>query len=335
MPVSVVTVAYNSGKALLRMLDSLRTEKDVEQVIVVDNGGGGEEIDEAERRDGVDVIRPGLNLGFAAGCNLGARQATGDVLLFLNPDTVVREGAVAELARTVSDQNVAGAMARLLLASDPTALNSAGAAIHITGLGWSTGHGQSAGDPAGLREVTYANGSVLAMRRALFEELGRFTEQLFIYHEDLELGWRARMRGYRMVQNTAADVLHDYEHGRNPVKYYFMERNRIIFVSTAYSLRLLLLLTPVLLAAEVGLTAVSIKDRWFGAKASGWRWCAANGRWILRHRRRLQQERTVRDRELARFLTPIVDPAMIELPRPLRVVNPLLAAYWSLVRRLL
>lgn len=335
MPVSVVTVAYDSGDALLRCLDSLETEEQVQQVIVVDNGDGGPEIDAAAAREGVEVLRPGRNLGYAAGSNLGAGRATGDVLLFLNPDTVVKPGAVGALVRTLQDPNVGAAMGRLLLASDPERLNSAGAAIHISGLGWSSGHGQPAETVTTLREIPYANGSALAVRRELFEQLGGFTDELFLYHEDLELGWRARMRGLRIVLNPAADVLHDYEHGRNPTKYYFMERNRIVFVASAYSLRLLLLLAPVLLFAEVGLTAVSVREHWFRAKVAGWRWCVGHGGWILRHRRRLQRERTVPDRRLAGYLTPVLDPAMIELPRAVRIVNPILAAYWALVRRLL
>jgi GT2 family glycosyltransferase len=335
VPVSVVTVAFNSGDALLRCLDSLEPEAAVEQVIVVDNGDGGAEIDAAEDRANVEVARPGRNLGFAAGSNLGAQRATGEVLLFLNPDTVIQPGAVAELARTVAEEGVGAAMGRLLLLSDPAVLNSAGAAIHIAGLGWSSGHGRPAETVTAPREITYANGSVLAIRRELFEQLGGFTDELFLYHEDLELGWRARMRGFRIVLNPTAEVLHDYEHGRNPTKYYFMERNRIVFVVSAYSLRLLLLLAPVLLFAEVGLTAISVRERWFRAKVAGWRWCAANVGWILRHRRRLQSERTVPDRDLARHLTPVLDPAMIELPKAVRLVNPLLAGYWALVRRLL
>jgi GT2 family glycosyltransferase len=335
VPVSVVTVAYNSGDSLLRSLDALAAEDGVEQVIIVDNGDGGAEIDAAEGRRGVEVVRPGRNLGFAAGSNLGAQQATGEVLLFLNPDTVVQPGAVGELAGSVTEDGVGAAMGRLLLLPDPTRLNSAGAAIHITGLGWSSGHGQPADTVIEEREIPYANGSVLAIRRALFEQLGGFTQELFLYHEDLELGWRARMRGLRIVLNPSADVLHDYRHERNPGKYYFMERNRIVFVASAYSFRLLLLLAPVLVAAEVGLTVVSVRERWFRAKVAGWRWCAGNARWILRHRRRLQSERTVPDRELAQYLTAVLDPAMIELPKAVRVVNPLLAGYWALVRRLL
>jgi GT2 family glycosyltransferase len=332
VPVSVVIVAFDSGPALSRCLDSLGGQSDV---IVVNNGGEGPEIADAEGRDGVRVLRPGANVGFAAACNRGARETQGDVLLFLNPDTVVQPGAVDELARTVADDAVGAAMGRLLMLSDPATLNSRGAAIHIAGLGWSSGLGEPADTVTEQREVTYANGSVLAMRRDLFEELGGFTEELFLYHEDLELGWRARMRGARIMLNPAADVLHDYEHGRNPAKYYFMERNRLVFVASAYSGRLLLLLAPVLVLVELGVTLVSLREGWFGAKARGWGWVARNAGWIARHRRRLQSARTVPDRELARHLTAVLDPAMIELPRAVRFVNPMLERYWALVRRLL
>jgi GT2 family glycosyltransferase len=327
--VSVVIVAYRSGPALHRCIDSLGRGGAELEVIVVDNGNEEPEL------AGVKVLRPGRNLGYAGGCNLGAEHARGDVLLFLNPDTVVEEGAVAELARTVSEDGVGAAMGRLLLLSDPAVLNSRGAVIHITGLAWSSGHGEPARTVTEPTEITYANGSVLAMPRALFEELGGFTEELFLYHEDLELGWRARMRGQRIVLNPAADVLHEYEHARNPEKYYFMERNRLVFVASAYSGRLLLLLAPVLLLAELGLTAVALREGWLRAKLRGWGWVGRNAGWIARHRRRLQSSRTVPDRELARHLTPVLDPAMIELPKSVRFVNPMLEAYWGVVRRLL
>jgi GT2 family glycosyltransferase len=281
------------------------------------------------------VLEPGRNLGFAAASNLGAEAATGEILVFLNPDTIVVEGALDELARTLVEEGVEMAMPRLLLLDDPSKLNSAGAAIHVAGLGWSSGFGLPAATLAQEREITYANGSALGIARERFSELGGFTPELFIYHEDLELGWRGRMRGWRVVINPRADVLHDYAHGRNPAKNYFMERNRLIFVSTAYSGRLLLVLAPLLVATELGLTAVALREGWFRDKARGWAWCLRNARWIRQHRRALQTARTVPDRRLAPFLTPILDPAMIDVPRPVRVLNPLINAYWSLARRLL
>jgi GT2 family glycosyltransferase len=336
MNVSVVIVAYRSGELLARCLDSLERETGAGvETIVVDNGAAGGEIAQARSRLGVLVVGDGENLGFAAGSNLGAASATGDVLFFLNPDTVVEPGTLASLARRLEDDGVAVAMPRLRLHDEPELLNSTGATIHISGMAWSDGFRLPLAALDGPREITYANGSVLAIRRELFEELGGFTPELFAYHEDLELCWRARMRGLRVMLDPGGDVLHDYHHGRNPTKNYLMERNRLIFVSTAYSFRLLLLVSPVLLAAELGLLAVAAREGWFGDKISGWRWCLANRGWIRRHRRVLQGGRRVSDRELAQWLTPVVDPGMVSVPALVRAANPLLRGYWALARRLL
>ena len=133
---------------------------------------------------------------------------------------------------------------------------------------------------------------MLAIRPALFEELGGFTAELFLYHEDLELGWRARMRGLRIVLEPAADVLHDYEYGRNLREELLHGAEPARLRRSAYSLRLLLLLAPVLLAAEAGLVFVAWREGWLRDKLAGWGWCARNTRWVLRHRRDLQRART-------------------------------------------
>ena len=338
LTVSVVIVAYNSGPALTRCLDSLRAERDrgtTLEAIVVDNGDGGDEIERARHLEFVRLLEPDRNLGFAAGSNLGADAAGGEILLFLNPDTVVVEGALDELVHTLEEAEADFAMPRLLLLDDPATLNSAGCAIHVAGLGWSSGFGQPVETLTDPREITYANGSVLAIRSRRFAELGGFTPELFIYHEDLELGWRGRMRGWRAVVNPSADVLHEYAHERNPTKNYFMERNRLIFVSTAYSGRLLLVLGPLLVGTELAMLALALREGWFRDKLRGWSWCLKNLGWIRDHRRALQRARTVPDRRLAEFLTPVVDPAMIDVPRAIQALNPVIGGYWALARRLL
>ena len=67
----------------------------------------------------------------------------------------------------------------------------------------------------------------MAIRAETFRELGGFAEELFMYHEDLELGWRAHLAGLHVVVDPGADVFHEYEFGRNPRKNYFIERNRL------------------------------------------------------------------------------------------------------------
>jgi GT2 family glycosyltransferase len=334
MRAAVVIVAYRSGERLLRCVEALRERDSVTQIIVMDNGDGAGEI-EAVQGAGAAVVSAGRNVGFAAGCNFGAGHAAADVLVFLNPDTVIGDAAVSALARTLDDPEIGVAMPRLRLFDQPELLNSAGCQIHISGLAWSGGYGLPAASIDDVSEITYANGSALAIRAELFREVGGFTDELFIYHEDLELCWKVRMRGLRVVITPEADVFHDYDYARNPTKNYYMERNRLVFVTSAFSLRTLAALAPVLLVAEAGLTLLSWRQGWLRDKLAGWRWCLRNTSWLRRHRRELQGLRLVPDRTLARYLTPVIDPAMIDVPAPVRAANPVLRAYWALARRLL
>jgi GT2 family glycosyltransferase len=313
-----------------RLLDSL----DADEVIVVDNGGGPE-IDAAAARDGVRVLSPGRNLGFAGGCNEGARNATGDALVFLNPDTVLAPGALAGLVAPLEDRGIGIVSARLRLLEQPELLNSAGNEVHVTGIAWAGLFGQPASAVGELRDVAFPTGAAMAIRRELFEELGGFTEELFMYQEDLVLGWRVRLRGLRVVVSPDADVYHDYEFGRNPGKHYLLERNRLVFVLSSYSARLLLLLSPVLVSTEAAMLGLALKEGWARDKIAGWGWLLRNAGWLRRNRRETQELRRVRDRELARFLSPVIAPAMIPVPSPVRAINPLVAKYWSLVKKAL
>ena len=298
-------------------------------MIVVDNGG------DVVGRDGVRVMSPGENLGFAAGNNLGAREATGDVLVFLNPDTVVSPGAVAGLVEPLQDPSIGIVTARLRLLDRPETLNSAGNEVHVTGIAWAGSYGKPAQSVAAVEDVPFPSGAAMAIRRDLFEELGGFTEELFMYQEDLVLGWRVRLRGLRVVVNPAADVLHEYDFGRNPDKHYLLERNRLVFVLSSFSPRLLLLLLPVLASAEVGMLGLALKEGWARDKVAGWGWLLRHAGWLRRQRRETQALRRVGDRELARYLSPVVAPAMIPVPSPVRAINPLVARYWALVKKLL
>ena len=281
------------------------------------------------------LLEPRENLGFAGGCNFGAAEATSDVLVFLNPDTVVGPGALRQLARTLEDPAVGIAMARLCLLDRPELLNSGGTVVHVSGLAWAGRFGEQAESIRSLEDVAAASGAALGIRRDTFRALGGFTDELFMYQEDVELSWRAHLAGLRVVVDPGADVFHEYEFGRHPAKIALLERNRLIFVLTSYSLRLLFLLGPLLVLVELAMLLLSARRRWFRGKLGGWWWCLRHMRWLVRHRRETKSLRRVRDRELARFLTPLLDPKMVPLPRGTAFLNRLLGPYWSLVRKAL
>ncbi len=303
--------------------------------VVVDNGEDEQTIREAEGMPGVEVIRPGSNLGFAGGCNAGAERAAGEVLVFMNQDAIAAPAAVRALAATLDDRAVGIATARLRLLDRKDRLNSCGTVLHISGLAWAGGYGEPLELLSEPREAPFPSGAAMAVRRDVFHVLGGFTDDLFMYLEDVELGWRARLHGLRVIATPHADVFHDYDFARNPGKQYLLERNRLVFVFSAYPLRLLLLLAPVLAAAEVGLLALAFNEGWAKEKLRGWGWCLRRLVWLARHRRETQRLRRVPVREVAQHLTPVVDAKMLTMPRLLRAANPLMSTYWSLVRRAL
>ena len=325
-------VAYRSGTALARCLRTVWEDAPDAEVIVVDNGGadpgGG-------RWGGLRLVDAGGNLGFAGGANLGAAEAGGEVLVFLNQDTVVAPGALRQLYRSAAAPETGVASARLRLLDRPDLLNSGGTVVHVSGIAWAGRYGEPAETIGAIEDVAGPTGAALAIRRDLFQELGGFTADLFMYLEDLELGWKARLRGLRVVVDPGADVYHDYEFARNAEKLALLERNRLVFVLTAYSPRLLLLLGPLLAAVELAMVGLAARQGWLRGKVGGWSWCLRRARWLARHRRETQLLRVVRDRDLASFLTPVLDPKMLPLPPGTGVVNRFFRAYWALVRKAL
>jgi GT2 family glycosyltransferase len=257
------------------------------------------------------------------------------VLFFLNPDTVAAPGAVAQLVSTLEDPPIGIAMARLRLLAQPELLNSRGTEVHVAGIAWAGGYGEPAEQVDRLHEVAGPSGAAMAVRADTFRKLGGFTDELFMYQEDLLLGWKARLAGLRVVIDPDADVYHDYAYDRNTAKHYLLERNRLVFVSACYSTRLLILLGPVLLLVELGMLALAVKDRWLREKLAGWVWLVRNTSWLTRHRRETQLLRRVPDRELVSALTPRLSPRMIALPLAAKVTNPLLSGYWRLARKAL
>lgn len=333
--VSIVVVAYDCGAQLERCLRALHEDDPTREVIVVDNGTPSAELQATARALQATVVTPPENLGFAAGCNVGARVATGDVLVFLNPDTVPAPGAVGSLVAALADESVGIAMGRLRLLDRPSLLQSAGTAVHVTGLGWSDRYGEPASAVSELTEVAAPCGAAMALRADVFAELGGFRNDYFLYMEDVELGWRTRMTGRRVVLVPEANVYHDYDFERNGRKRYFMERNRVAFLVSAFALRTLLLLMPLLVATEIAMVAIALRQGWLRDKLASWGWLVRNARTLARHRRATQRLRRVPDRRLVSALTARVDPAMLRVPLIVTILNPIVVGYWALARRVL
>jgi GT2 family glycosyltransferase len=334
--VTAIVLAYGEQPYLYDAVDRALASTGIGvQVVVVDNGCTSPSLAGLRGRPGVTVLEPGTNTGFTGGCNLGAAATETEFLAFINSDAIVEPGALAALVEVAARPEVGLASASLRLAATPELLNTDGNPVHVLGLSWAGHLGEPAGSSAVEKRIPSATGAAVAVRREVWTSLGGFTTEFFAYLEDADLSLRCWQQGWDVVYVPSAVVLHHYEFGRNPAKFYLLERNRLVMVLSLYQARTLLLLAPALIGFELAMCAVAAAGGWLPAKLRGYRWLLAERRWLRGHRRGVQGARRRSDREIAHLLTAHFDQSVLPLPVGGALLNRAMGAYWQLVRRLL
>jgi GT2 family glycosyltransferase len=312
-------------------------------VLAVDNGSRDGTVQRI--RQGfpeVELVENGANLGYAGGNDVGMRRALdrgADFVYLLNPDTEAEPGFLAEALAVAQRHPEAGSVQSLLLLADERdRVNTWGNASHFLGFGYCGGYRQpAAAAPAEPREIAFASGAAALYRGEALRQVGLLDEALFLYQEDHDLGWRLRLAGWRNLLAPRSVVFHAYAVSRNPRKHYFLERNRHWLLLKNVSGRNLLLLAPLLAAAELGLLVLAAVGGWLPEKLRADRdaFRPSALRRLRAERRRVAALRAVPDREIYRLVTGTVD-FEGAAPGPIqRLANRLLAAVWRLLRPLL
>lgn len=337
---SVVVLGYGREEYLGRCLEALVCElEDDDELVLVDNGivdgglvDGGAALASLPGR--VRIIGDGTNSGFAGGCNYAAGRTSGDVLVFVNSDAIVRPGSLGELVRAAAEEGAGIAGGCLRLADQPDRINSAGNPLQYLGMTWAGG----CGDPAAVHQqrgaVAVATGGFFALRREVWESLAGFDPVYFAYHEDTDLSLRCWMSGRRVEYVPSAVADHYYEFSRSPHKMYLVERNRLLTVLTDYPPVVLAAVLPMLLLLEPALLAMAVLQGWQAQKLRSWGWLAAHAGQIRARRRRVQAQFTVPDATLTDLMCARIEPPMIGHPPGMGLLNVLLSGYWTLARGL-
>ena len=209
--VSVVIVTWNGRRFLDACLEAVRAQEGVAfETILVDNAstdGSAEHV--AERFPWVRVVRLGENRGFAGGNNAGVREARGRYVALLNNDTAADSEWLRALLRGVDEASgFALVSSRIVYMHDPQVVDSAGDGMARSGGAFKRHHGGPAADVRESQEVFGVCGAACLMPKAVFDELGGFDEHFFASHEDVDLSYRARLRGYRCRYVADAVVRH-------------------------------------------------------------------------------------------------------------------------------
>ena len=210
--VSVIIISWNNTAHLMRCLDALKnqTYKNFE-VIIVDNGSNDIIIENAQQSDlSMKLERLDKNKGFATANNIGARLAEGHWLALLNADALPEPDWLEKLVKAAEDNpEFSFFSSRQIQENDRQLLDGAGDAYHVSGLAWRRYYNRQAEhlalQPA---EVFSACGAAALYLREDFLRAGGFDEDYFSYFEDVDLGFRLRLKGKKCLYIPQAVVYH-------------------------------------------------------------------------------------------------------------------------------
>lgn len=235
--VTVIVVNYNGRHYLGECLASLEAQSLPRrrwEAVLVDNGStDGSAAYVRSAFPWVRVLPSPSNLGFARANNAAFRHARGRYLALLNNDTAADAGWLEALLDALeAEPAAAGAASKIVFRDRPDLINSAGLNLYSDGRGGDRGFRQADDgrfdQPA---EVFGACAAGVLLRRELIEDVGGFDERFFVYYEDLDLAWRARLRGWRFVYAPRSVVRHVHcgTSGEwSPFFVYHVERNRAL-----------------------------------------------------------------------------------------------------------
>jgi len=205
------------------------------EIVIVENASGD---DSAERLRAalpdVVLVESGENLGFAGGCNLGVRHSHGEFIALLNNDARPAEGWIATAVERFGRDARIGAVASKVLDWDGVNVDYIGSALTWFGQGYKPLTGQRTPKTAvadAAHDVLFGTGSAMFVRRAAFDAVGGFDERYFMFYEDVDLGWRLNLAGWRFVYEPASVAYHKHHasmEGFGEFKeQYLLERNAL------------------------------------------------------------------------------------------------------------
>jgi N-acetylglucosaminyl-diphospho-decaprenol L-rhamnosyltransferase len=331
-------VTFNSRAAMARTLRPLIEQLEPgDELIIVDNASHDCTIELVmELAPQAIVISNSVNEGFAAGCNRGADAASGELLLFLNPDAVPAPGFCEAIRRPLLESPGWAAWMGLVTTDHSGSVNTWGGVVHFTGLAWAGGAGRPVEEaPTSVRDIPFVSGACLALPRATWRREGGFPAEFFMYCEDVDLSLRLRLTGGRLGLVPAARVDHEYAFKKGKAKWRMLERNRWATIVRTYPGVLLVLLAPALLATELALIPISLAGGWGREKLLATIDTLRSLPRLLRERRAIQAKRTIHVGEFAAWLTPDLDSPYLGRAAAVGAFRTLLSLYWSAVRAVL
>ncbi|MDD4351688.1 MAG: glycosyltransferase family 2 protein [Candidatus Gracilibacteria bacterium] len=361
--IGVVCVTYNSEEYLSDLLTSLREQEGVKlELFFVDNDSKDKTVEflnahpsfglSQDLRQGVRLVCNNKNLGFSKASNIGAKaalEAACDYVLFVNPDMVLAKDCLKQMLNCLGKKIIANdackgakfcapsiCQPKIYVHGKENRINTFGTSIQYLGMGYSAGGGIQNSKFKIQNEIPAASGACMLVKAEVFAKVGFFDDKFFMYCEDQDFSWRARMQGYEICLAEKARAWHKYDFQRaKRRKFYYLERNRLQFVLKNYQVKSLILLFPAFLVFELGMIFYSIFGLWVHYKLWSYIWLFLHIVTILKNRFKIQGKRNLTDRDLKKYLTGSVRSQGLGGFLWKYVGDPVLRWYWRLVRKII
>jgi GT2 family glycosyltransferase len=344
--VAVIIAVYNAEPFLEGCFNTLeKADKeniDLKVIVVDDKSPDRSSEIIATKWPWVEIIRLKENRGFAGANNVGMEKALdwgADYIYLLNQDTEVDSRFLEQAVKVAEDRPTAGSVQSLLLLHpDRDLVNSWGNTVHFLGFGYSLGYRRPKSEVEDrTEEIVYASGAAALFRADALRRVGLFDEDLFMYHEDLDLGWRLRLNGWKNILAPRSVVYHKYEFSRSISKFFFMERNRYLVLFQNLRSWSLIVLFPWLLLSEIALFVLAIKGGWWREKGRvyGYLLNPKNWKQVDRKRHKIADIRRLGDRAIVKDFASVIEFQDFTGPFVEKVANPIMRFLWVIIRPLI
>ncbi len=212
--VTVIVVNYNGRRFLDELLQGLQRQSYSDfETLLIDNASSDGSADYVRQNyPGVQVVAQSQNLGFSTAANRGVRRSRARWVALLNTDLKLDPNWLQELVRVgESDPEIAAVAGKMRLYDRPALLNGVGGCMNRLGYTWDRGMLEpDRGQYDRPAEVLFACAGAALFRRQTFLQVGGFDRRFFMYHEDVDLGWRLWLLGFRILTAPRAVVYHHF-----------------------------------------------------------------------------------------------------------------------------
>lgn len=304
--ISIIILNYNAGQLLLNCIESIfQTNYDNIEVIVVDNASKDQSHLLCNQKfDKIVLIENKENLGYCEGNNVGIRKAKGDFVVILNPDTVVSPNWLSELISAYKTNGQGLYQPTILSLYENNMIQSTGNMLHVFGFGFARDKGIPTNNLRNkIEQVGYASGTCLFTSMAALKKIGFFDSFLFLYHDDLDLGWRAAQLGINSFYVPTSVIYHveSYSLKWSSKKFFWLERNRKYCILTHYSKSTYKKMRFSLFVVDVMVWLFYMSKGFLGAKIKAELEVIKNKKHIAHKYEELESKKLVSDEEIIKL----------------------------------